>query len=593
MWSRLTALLLSIVTALFNNLGFWQQEETYYDNDYKYEIAADSVDYGNLDEWYTSLYGNSAASCTVEAKSHASKTNVRGVGYIIAGAEMNPDAQLVFSDEDVIIAPGKCRVQSSPESSASRIVVSNGEKGADGFKMEIENPKRWFCCENVQPTVTGQFFHKQEDHKIELKQGDTICVASSDTKVTLYRGEGRDGELKRCDLRTFLRATDNEAGSSDVNANGNAEQIITNAQGKGDAWCQANIKDSEIFQGPSGWQYDGKGWWWGRSGVAGVDYAVNKYIVYEYMYYKFNNDGYMITGWNDGYYFSESAEQRGNFKQGAMCFNAIVQSPTDSSRYVYVGYNGKVQDGGASREYEGVNYVYDSGSQTYYKSSAVTSEIASGNSSGNSNNGTGQNISQQEKENTSSGTLSSEQFNQITKDKMILDENMSGWYSYGNKWVLLESGSPMEATSDKRYAVDGIGQTYAVDYEGTTYLFSTQDDVLVTGGRDGQQQTYASSGSDWYVIDGDRGILKGQWRLDNAGRWIYAGTDGVLLRKDNFGSGIFPDPSGVSGRYYAFDSNCYLDTTTEVLVAEHYLSTHEYYLDGVVVGSRSERLTTR
>lgn len=597
MWSKLIAWILTAFTALANNLGFYQQPVEHYAGNPGYEIQEDSVDYGALHTWYSNLYDNNDSSCKVEAKHHNTVVAVSGVGYIIADAALNPDAQLVFSDENIIVAPGKCTVMTEPSTSESKIVVQNNGKGANGFKMVIENPKRWFCCESSTPSASGQFYHRNETHQIELDQGDTICIASSATKVTLYRGEGRNGELKKCDLRTFLRATDGETGDSSVNLDGNAEQVVTNSQNGTDALCTAQIDSSLMFTGPSGWNNDGR-WWWGRSGTAGVDYAANQYIVYGEMYYYFDSAGYMITGWNnDGYYFFEDATayDRGvsDFKQGAMCFNTVVPSP-NGSYYVYVGNDGKIStanDTSKPLQVGGVTYVYNNSIGGYEVSYAITSE--SGHSSGvdlGNNNG-GQSISPQGSQGGSAaGTLTLEQLTDITVNGKFYS-GKDGWYSCNGQWVLIQSGAPAKPTAEG-YLMGDI-PVYAVSYNSKLYFFYEDTDLLVQGSASGQSPTYVRKDNSWYIINTDVGAIQSEWWQDGQGRWLYAGNTGELYCKTLIGpgsvTGVYADPSGTPGRYYAFDENCYLNTTDSVVHASINGGTFEYYLDGQVEGSRSQR----
>lgn len=68
MWSRIVAWILAVVTALFHNMGYWQQEDTIYKGDPGYTVQKDVVDYGGLYSWYKDLCSDSNASCKVEAK---------------------------------------------------------------------------------------------------------------------------------------------------------------------------------------------------------------------------------------------------------------------------------------------------------------------------------------------------------------------------------------------------------------------------------------------------------------------------------------------------------------------------------------------
>lgn len=597
MWSKFTAWLLAAITALFNNLGFWQQPNEAYVGDPGYAIQADEVDYNAMHKWYDNLYGDSASSCKVQARNHKAEVSVSGVAFIVADAKLNPDAQLKFSDEDIIVAPGRCKVKTEPTTSSSKIVVQNDEKGARGFKIEIINPKRWFCCEDLSPSATGQFYHSQDTHKIELQQGDTICVASSDTEVTLFRGEGRNGELKKCDLRTFLLAS--EEGNSDVNVNGSDVQIITNTQGKEDALCTADIDPSDIYTGPSGWKKDSTGWWWGTSGEPKVNYASDQYIVYEQMYYYFNPAGYMVTGWYDGHYYQPSAtahsEGISDFKQGAMCFNTIVPSE-DGSKYVYLNNAGDVETPSQQNSYrvsEGVAYSYNSSIDGYEISYGAASQPGSGNSTDMGNNQGGQNIGSQENKN---GKLSKEQYEQLTENDGGVDRNMSGWYEYRGNWLLLEGGYPMSGDADCRLGSKHGNNVERVTYNNKVYFFDIDTHVLIRGSSSGENPVYICDPGNfdaWYIIDRDQGAAMNKWWQDSNGRWLYASATGVLYQEgiDNgaSASGVYKDPSGVQNRFYAFDENCYLDETTPSVYADHNGARFEYYLDRQVAGSRGRR----
>jgi len=578
MWSRIVAWILAVVTALFHNMGYWQQEDAIYKGDPGYTVQKDVVDYGGLYSWYKDLYSDSNASCKVEAKSHETFTNVKGVGYIIAGQPMNPDAQLVFSDEDVIIAPGACKVSSEPSTSPDQIVVENNSTGADSFKMVINKPKRWFCCEDVTPTVTGGFYHKQDSHKIDLKQGDTICVASSDTTVTLYRGDGRNGGLQKCDLRTFLRSTDDELGDDTVNANGSAEQVKTNSQTQSDALCSAKIPAEKMYQGPTGWKL-GKKWYYGKeSGIAGKDYAAEQFIVYEGMYYYFDADGYMVTGWNGEYYYYNDetayAEGRSDMKYGAMCYNTIVPSKEDPDKYVYVGFDGTVKSmSDKTVMADNKSYVYDEASEKYILSSVITSETGYENSTGDKNNGTVQNIGTQGERKI----LTQQQYVDLVENMQVLDSGMNGWYTYGESWIYLNSGH-LASAEDKDYTSNDTS-VYLITVGGRKYFFDDTTKLLVTNG------FVTKNGSDdAYIVKDDNGALVSSWWQTNDGLWYYAGTDGLLY------SGVHEDPGGDNKRYYAFNNDHTLDTETQIIERTISGAIYEFWLDGAVDGSRSRRL---
>lgn len=74
----------------------------------------------------------------------------------------------------------------------------------------------------MQPNAAGNFKHKQEDHRITLKAGQTICVASDKTEVKLFRGDS-EGRLSECNLREFLRSFDSETGDPNQVVGGGTE----------------------------------------------------------------------------------------------------------------------------------------------------------------------------------------------------------------------------------------------------------------------------------------------------------------------------------------------------------------------------------
>lgn len=600
MWSKITAWLLALFTALLNNFGLWQQPNIYYKGDPGYAVQEEAVDYNKMHTWYNNLFKGNDATCIVEATTHQQSTGVRGVGYLIADKPFNPDAEMVLSDEDIIIAPGRCKVVTQPSTNSNRIVVQNSEQGAEAFKMEITNPKRWFCCENVNPTASGTFYHKQEDHRIELNQGQTICIASSETEITLYRGTGRSGDLQRCTLREFLRAADTEEGDSSVNLDGSTEQRVTITETKSDALCTADIPDERIFTGPNGWQQDGNRWWWGRSGTATVDWPADQYVIYEGMYYYFGADGYMVTGWStDGYYHYADANAygagRSEFKQGALCYNTIVPDPDSSGYYSYVDTDGTINNdkfNGATISAERQSYVYDEGQGKYKTSSTVTSEMGSGETGDSGNNNGGSGIPPQD--NPSTGTLTSSEFSEVTSGG-TLESGQSGWYSYNDDWVLLEEGGLADA-DDSGYSCAGE-DVYSVTVNGTMYFFYEDTGVLVKGTSYGQEPVYVSKSdnrTEWYIVKEDLGVIKNAW-WRTPSRWLYASSTGVLynrgLNSVGQANGVYTDPdNSSSGLFYVFDEDCYLNTTDQELIISDEGATWVYTLVGNIEGARTRTL---
>lgn len=556
MWNKLVAWLLALVTAIFNNFGIYTQPDKTYKQEATYTIQEDAVDYGELYTWHKGTY-TGTDSCNVNnIKSESVSRGKNNIAFPVAGAEFNPDAQLTLSDESLIIAPEDCEVTSSPSNKSNEIIVQNDLPGNLGFKMVVKNPKRWFCCVDAKPDASGRFRHSQESHNVDLKQGDVIAVASSDTELLFYRGEGSSGGPKKCDLSTFLKRLDEE-GNEEVNLSGDAEQVLTNTEYIKDAINQKiEIPANKVFSGPSGWHQDSTGWRYGRGGKAGQDYPANQYIIYEGQFYYFNSAGYMVTGWgDDGYYYTESQRSEG-FKQGALAYETIVPAEGGGDNYVYVDDTGKVanEKGTSLMAVGAITYAYDSGSNYYKKSS----EVGGGNSSGSDNNGQGSSI------NTQRVTLTAEQYQTILNGDPI-ETSYDGWCKYNGKWLWLDAGLPATYDMDKGWESDS-GTMYRLLINGQAYFFDMNTHLMLEGNALGEAPAYVHKGDYWAVLNEDLGVFKGTWLVSNGGEWMYARqTDGFLCCKsrqpDMHPEGAFIVPEG-SNNYYVFKEDCTLDTTT-------------------------------
>lgn len=563
---RLIAWILSIITALINNLGFWQQPETIYTGDPGYAIQADAINYAELQEWYIDTMVGGNASCNIKPKPHQTETTTNGVGYIIANKKLNPDAIVDFSDEDVIVAPGRCKITTQPNSSPNKIVVQNDERGVFAFKMEINNPKRWFCCENATPTAMNTFRHSQNDHRITLERGDTICVASSDTTIKLYRGTNSSG-LKAVGLRDFLRANDNEFGDNTLYLNGEDHQNLTSTGDTSTSRSLVKIPSSQIYTGPSGWQRDSNNrWWWGRSGTAKIDWPAEQYILYDKDYYYFDKDGYMVTGWYNDYYFQtkEDAYDLGisDFKQGALCFDTVVPDMQNDVYYYYVGKDGKIEkrtDTLVAAENAIYKYVESNGKYCLSSSNDVNTGV--GESVDSDNNQAGPDIGTQEK---TYKELTQREYENICKEGMLSDTTYTNWATYKGRWLYLTNGKPADPLY-KNYTTSENEDVYLCNIANTDYFFRTLDHTLICG-------TYSNpifianhnvKYNCRYMVIGDNGTARDLWYLTTQG-WIYATeTTGQLVSKS---IGAFPTGAlQIKGEWYAFTEEGYLDTTTPVI----------------------------
>lgn len=558
MWNKLVAWLLALVTAIFNNFGVYQQPDKTYSQEATYTIQNDAVDYGELYAWHKGTY-TGTDSCNVKNIKHETVSlGKNNIAFPVAGVEFNPDAQLTLSDEALIIAPEDCSIASAPNNKSNEIIIQNDMSGNLGFKMVIKNPKRWFCCVDAQPDVSGKFRHSQESHSVDLKQGDVVAVASSETELVFYRGEGSSGGPKKCDLSTFLKRLD-EDGNEEVNLSGDTEQKVTQTEYIKDAINQKiDIPVDKVFAGPTGWQKDEKGWWWGRGGTAGKDYPADQYIVYEGQYYYFDSTGYMVTGWGaDGYYYTEGSNAVG-FKEGALAYETIVPAEGSTDRYVFIDDAGIVDnDAGTERMTVGTTtYTYNDASGYYEKSS----ESTGGNGGGSDNNGQGPVID------TQRGTLTTEQYTTLMSGN-ALPTNYDGWWKYNGSWVWLDAGLFDLDDDDPGWQSDA-GEVYRLEINGQNYFFNSQTNLLIEGNSLNETPVYAHKGDIWVVLNEDRGVFTNTWLKSAGGKWMYALKDGVLCTKSNepelsrFGVYIIPEGST---DYYAFDSDCLLDTTTEVI----------------------------
>lgn len=585
---RLISWLLALLTALMNNLGFWQQPEKPYIGDPGYAIQEDAVNYSAMREWYNASFEIAGSVCTLEPEMHSQEKNRVGVGYIVADTPMNPDAKMEFGDENIIIAPQNCKVTTQPSSSPNKIVVSNSESGVNAFRMEITNPKRWFCCEKLQPNAAGNFKHKQDDHRINLKAGQTICVASDKTEVKLFRGDS-DGKLSECNLREFLRSFDSETGDPNQVVGGGTEATKTSESKTDVVNNLVDIKSDKLFKGPAMWHEDSTGWWYGQSTAgnsrAGIDWASDQWVIYEGYYYYFDSSGYMVKGWYDDYYYKESGDKYeaglSDFKYGALCFNTIVPADGEAGYFEYVGLDGtvatddRVQQKGKDvhEEAEGVAYVYDDSAGKYKLYDPEDGVIGSGETGGSGNNNPTSNIV------TRKAEVSRED---IDEGETIVDSNgnsFTGWASCEGSWYYVRGGQVVrEQTTqrDETFYLDGA-RVYLIDVDNEAtgpqipVLQSFIDDTgkLIIGQSSGSAPVYisyqGSHGTYWLVVDQNGYVVLDKWWQDGQGRWLRANNKGTLYGAYGVGEEYTIVEADGNGWQYAFDTNCYCDTTTEYI----------------------------
>lgn len=583
---RLISWLLALLAALMNNLGFWQQPEKPYVGDAGYAIQEDAVNYSAMREWYNASFEIAGTVCTLSPQTHNQEKNRVGIGYIIADTPMNPDAKMEFGDENIIIAPQNCKVTTQPSSSPNKIVVSNSESGANAFRMEITNPKRWFCCEDLQPNAAGNFKHKQEDHRITLKAGQTICVASDKTEVKLFRGDS-EGRLSECNLREFLRSFDSETGDPNQVVGGGTE-AAKGSELKTDVVNNlVDIKSDRLFKGPAMWQGpDSNGWWYGQSIAGnsrpGIDWASDQWVIYEGYYYYFNSAGYMVKGWYDDYYYKESGDKYAaglsDFKEGALCFNTIVPAQESNGYYEYVGLDGtvatdeRVEQKGEDvhEEAEGVAYVYDKSVGKYKLYDPEEGVIGSGETGGNGNNNPTSNIV------TRKAEVSREY---IDEGRNIVDESgnsFTGWVSCEGDWYYARGGQIVREQTTQRnetFYLDG-NQVYLIDVDNeatgpqvpTLQSFIDSSGKLIIGQSSGSTPVYisyqGSHGTYWLIVDQNGYVVIDKWWQDSQGRWLRANNKGTLYAAFGVNEQYTVIDADNNGWYYAFDTNGYCDTTT-------------------------------
>lgn len=578
--------LLALLTALMNNLGFWQQPEKPYTGDPGYAIQEDAVNYSAMREWYDASFEIAGTVCSLTPETHSQEKNRAGVGFIIADAPMNPDAKMEFGDESIIIAPQNCKVVTQPSSSPNKIVVSNSENGVNAFRMEITDPKRWFCCEKLQPNAAGNFKHRQEDHRITLKAGQTICVASDKTKVKLFRGDS-EGKLSECGLREFLRSFDSETGDSSQVVGGGTEAAKSSELKTDVVNNLVDIKSDKLFKGPAMWQGpDARGWWYGQSTAGnsrpGIDWASNQWVIYEGYYYYFDNSGYMVKGWNDGYYYKESGDKYdaglSDFKEGALCFNTIVPAEGQSGYYDYVGLDGKVatnervkQKGADVREEaEGVAYAYDKNTGKYKLYNPEDSVFGSGETVANSNNNYTSNIVTRKTEVTRK---------YINEARSIVDTSgnpFTGWVSCEGDWYYARGGQIIKEQTTQRNDTFYFGdeQVYLIDVDNEAtgpqapilQSFIDATGKLIVGQASGLEPLYisyqGSHGTCWLIIDQNGYVVLDKWWQDGQGRWLRANNRGTLYAAFGVNEQYTIVEADGDGWQYAFDTNGYCDTTT-------------------------------
>lgn len=346
MISKIFAWIMAVLAALFSGNSLHTQEPQVYQGVPGYEINADSIDYYDL---YNKSAGNSDKEsdvCKVESPDYSSRqvTAASGVGYIVADAPANPNAKLEFSVDSLILAPGACKIESEPSIATDQIVVEGTRTGTDHWKMVIERPYKWFCCEHAKADVSGHFKHSSQSHKIELRQGQLVAVADENTKIKLFR-EDESGTLKECDYKTFLQATDTEVnqhrGQSNLNLSGD-ERKKTGLSG---ILSKLNIPSRNFYKGTGVWHGQGDTWWYGETNYtkAGVDYAASQWLTsksktgIEHLYY-FDDRGYMVTGKRtiDGkdYYFTLITEATDDAPVGSVRVNKLAHTDADTALWI-------------------------------------------------------------------------------------------------------------------------------------------------------------------------------------------------------------------------------------------------------------------
>ena len=368
MWSRIISWILAAIASLMNGFGMYTQEYKPYIAAGEYTIQEEAVDYTQLRSWYISSYGG-AGSCKVERKpGNASKGNVNGFVWLVDGGDHNPDAKLEFESGTVLLAPSKGKITTSPNSSGNKITVVCDANDWTAYRLEIIDPEKWFCCVDEEPSASGHYIHSNADHKIDLKQGDIICVAGPQTTLKMYRGNSA-GVLKECEsVRDFLMYTASEGGNSDVNMSegGNLRPSGDGNTNPGSNMIVPGVPDADVFSQQGNWyQGDGGRWWYGtdQTDWENHPYAHNQYVYYNGDWYYLDENGYMVTGHHtDGHYYLDRALD--THPEGAMAIRTIIPITTgdwDGNAFTYVNDDGLV-------DFESGTDAVNVGSTTYVKS---------------------------------------------------------------------------------------------------------------------------------------------------------------------------------------------------------------------------------
>lgn len=552
--SKIISWILSLVLSLTNGFAPYTPEEKTYTGDPAYSVEKDAANYSALYDWYSKSMSSADGVCTLTPTKHRSETNRAGVGFIIADVPYNAEAKLEFSDEDVIVAPQRCKVLTQPGTNANSIVVENSDKGVYHFKMIIENPKRWFCCEHQRAVAGGSYRHLNADHRVQLEMGDTVAVASSNTKIKLYRGDPTTGELKEVDLPTFLRDTAQDGGGNpDLYVNGK-DDIKTTNQEDSKTYSKAIIPANRVYNGYSRWAFSTRvhKWYYGAdSGTPGKDYAANQYVIYQSDIYYFDEEGYMVTGWRDGYYYypyDDYAKGIVDFKQGAMCYNTIV--PDESNAKYYVRLNKKGEIDTDTKPVKGqiragrYTYVYDSSVNRYVISTTITGKTADKETTSPVNNDTASDIGNQEKD-----SITEQTYTDILDGKIVVSIK-DGWYKYKGSWLYVESGRMKPSSYDDTYLY-GDSKAYIIKVDNKWYFMDSNTHLMVSVDT---KLTSTSTRNYLYTI-ADGSMLSESWyRIGNS--WIYANISGYILR-----NGLYT----IRGKQYYFEKSGVLDIDRQIV----------------------------
>lgn len=382
MWSKIISWILASITALMNGFGVYTQEYVPYTTLGEYTIQEEAVDYKSLRSWYVSSYGGEG-SCKVERRpGNASEPNMMQFVWLVEGGQHNPDAKLEFASGTVLLAPSKGKIINNPNSSGNKITVVNDSNDYTAYKLEILNPERWYCCADLEPTSTGLYIHSNQDHRIDLAQGDVICVAGPETTIKMWRGNSA-GVLGECKtLREFMLYTTDEGGDADASiSDGGTLKPSTGGQG-GSTTAPSSVpgvEDADIFTKSGKWCQGDGGRWWYTAGdpnnwIDG-DYPVNQYLYYQNNWYYFDDGGYMVTDWaDDGHYYLPNNEYFKNVlsahPEGSMAIKTIVPLGGYTDRFVYVGEDGLVDT-------ETIVDSYSANGHTYVRENDYYVEAAS------------------------------------------------------------------------------------------------------------------------------------------------------------------------------------------------------------------------